>query len=85
MRVALAKPGEIIACPCCGEQGKKHRQYAMRVECHAVYKAKKNAEWRLANPGYKSPKQNEVKTKTLCGWGESLSSRYLAMPMGAQA
>jgi len=53
MRTKLAETGEIIICPCCGEKGRKHRTYAMRVECQKAYIKKKNAEWRAKNPHYK--------------------------------
>jgi DNA-binding NtrC family response regulator len=63
MRTKLAETGEIIICPCCGERGRKHKSYAMRVECQKAYIRRKNAEWRANNPNYRRPSKATGKPK----------------------
>jgi len=85
-RTAIAEPGAIIECPCCGKKGKKAPKSTLRIEC---FKAKKNAY----NASYKKAKRpnNERKDELLAHWrakqpwAYSLSERMLKLPMRINA
>ncbi len=80
MRTALAHPNELFICPRCEQPGKKHRAYAMCIDCQKAYAKKINREWQERNPNYRRPRRPaRTRIGTKCGARKIIDPELVAL------